>query len=104
MELESLIYEIRALRVKRAFGLSEDELVGLIRKDERIVHVLYELHMRYGHVMDRQFADAAIVYLLSSEHTSFEEADDAVMSSERRVATMNLRDFGLATPMMPLLS
>jgi hypothetical protein len=65
--LEQVVLDIKRIRVKRFFSLSDSQLEELASKHETMLPFLYELYRRYGEVMDDRMRSAVAIYLLSHD-------------------------------------
>lgn len=63
--MRELVHEIRRIRLKRFFSLSESELEELSSQHEATIPFLYEIYRRYGDKMDDRMKSAVAVYMLS---------------------------------------
>jgi hypothetical protein len=66
-----LVHEIRKIRVKRFFFLSDKEIEELSNQHETLLPFLYEIYRRYGEKMDARMRSAVAVYMLS-KNANFE--------------------------------
>ncbi|MFH0817831.1 MAG: hypothetical protein V1909_04310 [Candidatus Micrarchaeota archaeon] len=65
--LEDVVTEIRRVRLKRFFSLTDIELCALSSQHESMLHFLYEIYRRYGESMDERMKTAVVIYLLSRD-------------------------------------
>ncbi len=63
--IEDLVYEIRRLRLKRFFSLSDEQIDELSSSHESMISTLYEIYRRYGDQMDDRMKSAVAIHLLS---------------------------------------
>ena len=65
--LKEVVTEIRKIRIRRFFSLSDNQFDELSSRHESMLHYLYEIYLRYGWGMDERMKSAVIIYLLSRE-------------------------------------
>ncbi len=75
--LEEVVTEIRKIRLRRFFSLSDNQLDELSSRHESMLHYLYEIYRRYGGDMDERMKSAIVICLLSRE-ADFEEVYDCL--------------------------